>query len=198
MSPGYLGFERMIEKPSLERFKGGSSDSIDTSFSRYYQRALKITLKHISSELLKKPSIDPFARDCQWAKITNDLDPSKKAKYNMDALDFVSMFDSESISMVLFDPPFSTSQEKKYEYNSNLYASDSNKISKLYKECFRVLAPGGMMLKLGYNSTRPHPGFKLKHLMVVNFGGSRNDVIASIWRKEQTTLTQYTIKELKE
>ncbi len=184
----------IIEEPTIERFKGGSSDSIDTSNSRYYKKALKIGSLLIDKRIIEKISIDPFARDCTWADVTNDLDTSKKAMYNLDALDFIKTFENNSIKLILFDPPFSTSQEKKYAFNSNLYASDSNKISKLYKECFRVLSIGGVMVKLGYNSTRPHPGLKLKHLMVVNFGGSRNDVIVSIWRKEQTTLDIFSLE----
>ena len=181
----------IIEQPSIERFRGGSYDSIDTSQSRYYKRAYRIGLSLIDNSIKEKISIDPFARDCTWADVTNDLDINKKAMFNLDALHFMKTFDSNSIKLVLFDPPFSSSQEKKYEFNSNLYAADSNKISNLYKETFRVLCSGGVMVKLGYNSTRPHPGLKLKHLIIVNFGGSRNDVIASIWRKEQTTLDKY-------
>ena len=196
MPSSNMGVERMIiQEPNFERFKGGSNDSIDTSQSRYYQRAFKIGVSFIDKKIIKKPSIDPFARDCTWADVTNDLDTSKKAMFNLDALNFIKTFENNSIKLILFDPPFSTSQEKKYAFNSNLYAADSNKISQLYKEAFRVLSPGGVMVKLGYNSTRPHPGLKLKHLILVNFGGSRNDVIVSIWRKEQTTLDLFLLEK---
>lgn len=174
--------------PIIERVKGCLSDGIDTSESRYYQRAFRIASSIVNENIRMKPSIDPFARDCTWADITNDLDTGTKADYNLDALDFMKRFDNNSIKIVFFDPPFSTSQEKKYSINSNLYAKDSNKISKLYHECFRVLDVGGVMLKLGYNSTRPHSGFVLNRCIIVNFGGSRNDVLCSIWVKNQYTL----------
>ena len=170
----------------FNRIQGGSSDSIDTSRSNYYKKMFKI-----ASDLsfhVKGKSLDPFARNCTWAYLTNDLDLNTTAKYNLDALEFMKIQSSNSIRLILFDPPFSSSQESKYEFNSNLYASDSNKISKLYKECFRILKNDGVLLKLGYNSTRPHPGLELSHLSMINFGGSRNDVIATVWIKKQKTL----------
>ena len=54
-----------------------------------------------------KKSIDPFSNSNKIATITNDLDPSVSADYCMDALDFLKMFDDNSIDVVLFDPPYS-------------------------------------------------------------------------------------------
>lgn len=171
----------------FSRIQGGSTDSIDTSQSNYYRIQFNVA-SQLAQTSKQYPSVDPFARNCTWATITNDLDPSTKAQYNLDALDFLKSFASESVSLILFDPPFSTRQEKKYQFSSNLYSSDSNKISQLYSESFRILKPNGVLLKLGYNSTRPHPGFILHSLTITNFGGSRNDVIGTIWIKKQTTL----------
>jgi len=176
----------------FSRIQGGSSDSIDTSQSNYYLKQFNIA-RQLANPTQIYPSIDPFARNCTWAMITNDLDPSTKSHFNLDALDFLNNQRSESISLILFDPPFSTRQEEKYQFSSNLYSSDSNKISKLYSECFRILKPHGVLLKLGYNSTRPHPGFTLHSLTITNFGGSRNDVIGTIWIKKQTTLANTSL-----
>jgi hypothetical protein len=59
------------------------------------------------------------------------------------------------------------------------------------KEIERVLKPGGILLKLGYNSSKPSKNFDLLEIIVVNFGGTRNDVIVSIWKKNTTTLDNF-------
>ena len=165
---------------NYSRFQGGSFDGIDTSENNYYKngfkKACKLT-KNIEGEI-----IDPFARNCCWGTITNDLDPTTKAHYNMDALEFLKKMETNSAKIILFDPPFSASQEKKYKGGcQNLYANPT-KISKMYKEMFRILKSGGVILKLGYNSTRPNPNLELIDCQLVNFGGSKNDVIQTIWQ----------------
>ena len=57
-----------------------------------------------------KVIIDPFARDCKYGTCTNDLNPEFNTDYHMDALDFLKMFDDESVDCVIYDPPFSTRQ----------------------------------------------------------------------------------------
>lgn len=54
--------------------------------------------------------IDPFANTNRIARITNDLNPEYGTQYNMDALDFLKMFDDESVDGVLYDPPYSPRQ----------------------------------------------------------------------------------------
>ena len=50
--------------------------------------------------------IDPFANSNKLATITNDLDTQYNTDYHMDALDFLKMFEDESIDTVLYDPPY--------------------------------------------------------------------------------------------
>lgn len=54
--------------------------------------------------------IDPFANKNRVASITNDLNPEYGTDYCMDALDFLKMFDDESVDGVLYDPPYSPRQ----------------------------------------------------------------------------------------
>ena len=173
------------------RFQGGSSDGIDTSNSRYYQKAFDYVLK-ITQNLVGE-IIDPFARNCKWGTIRNDMDKNiKTVHYNLESVQFMQIMKTNSAKIVLFDPPFSPSQSKKYELgDTNLYASGNGRIGKLSREIERVLIPGGIMLKLGYNSSRPTKNFDLINLIVVNFGGTRNDVIVSIWKKNTTTLDDF-------
>jgi len=174
---------------TFDRFQGGSMDSLDTHKSKYYQNTFNDCLEWTRN--LKGNIVDPFARNCTWGDLTNDINQETKAMYHLDALEFLKMIKSESAKIVLFDPPFSPRQEKRYENGTNnLYSSDSNKISKLNQEVFRILKPQGVMLKLGYNSSRPNKSMNLIQMRIVNFGGSRNDVICSVWQKNQHTLTE--------
>lgn len=54
--------------------------------------------------------IDPFANKNRIATITNDLDEQYDADYHMAALEFLKMFDDNSVDMVLYDPPYSPKQ----------------------------------------------------------------------------------------
>ena len=111
----------------IKRLIGGSIDGKDTHKWKSYQMVFAKYKKQIDE--LNGVIIDPFARDCLWADITNDLNPNTKAHTNMDALDFIKSIKSNSCSMILFDPPFSDRQSNDKYGSSNLYASDSNKIS---------------------------------------------------------------------
>jgi len=60
-------------------------------------------------ELINKYSfgkiIDPFANKNKIGTITNDLDTEYNTDFHMDATDFLSTFESNSIDTVLYDPP---------------------------------------------------------------------------------------------
>ena len=172
----------------IKRIKAGSRDSKDTHKSDYYKNIFSIYNKKLKT--LPGMIVDPFARNCEWADLTNDLNPNTKAKYNLDAFEFLKTIPDNSTKLILFDPPFSQRQEIEKYGSNNLYASDSNKISLITKEFQRILLAGGIVIKLGYNST------KIKNLdlidcLIVNFGGSRNDVIITIHKKMNKSLGDY-------
>ena len=57
--------------------------------------------------------VDPFVRDSIFKakmKYTNDLNAEFEATHHIDALEFLKLFDDESIDGVLFDPPYSPRQ----------------------------------------------------------------------------------------
>ena len=54
--------------------------------------------------------IDPFANKNKIATITNDLNPEYDTTHHMDALEFLKMFDDNSVDGVLYDPPYSPRQ----------------------------------------------------------------------------------------
>jgi len=61
-------------------------------------------------------------------------------------------------------------------------------MSDMGKQIFRILKPGGYVLKCGFNSNPPAKGFDLLKINLAQFGASRNDIIFSLWVKNQTVL----------
>ena len=59
---------------------------------------------------LSKLWIDPFANRNTIATVTNDLNPEFETDYHLDALDFLKLFENESVDGVLYDPPYSPRQ----------------------------------------------------------------------------------------
>ncbi|MED4579064.1 hypothetical protein P9480_09910 [Bacillus atrophaeus] len=66
----------------------------------------------IEEELSGGVWLDPFANNKKICTVTNDLNPIYDTDYHMDALDFLKMFDDNSVDGVLFDPPYSPRQIK--------------------------------------------------------------------------------------
>lgn len=170
----------------FERVQGGCFDNLETSKSNYYKRAFAWTVKNVKVE---GEIIDPFARYCKWGTITNDIDSNMPTDYHLDALDFLKIMKTNSAKILLFDPPFSERQASRYEGGiTNLYTKADGTFKKIMNECDRIIKPGGILIKLGYNSSRPSKNFELIKLDLVNFGGSRNDVIVSYWVFVNNTL----------
>ena len=67
----------------------------------------ELIYKYYKDEYL---SIDPFANKNRIAKFTNDLDPEMNCDYNMDAIDFLNIFEEKTVDFILYDPPFSPRQ----------------------------------------------------------------------------------------
>jgi len=136
--------------------------------------------KHIMN--IEGDIIDPFANGSRLANITNDLNPKFDTDYNLDALDFLKMFEDNSIECVIFDPPYSLRQLKEC-YNgigiSITQHESKHFFSDLRNEIARVLKKGGIVLSFGWNTvgigkTR---GFELKEILMVCHGGIHNDTI---------------------
>ena len=136
--------------------------------------------------------IDPYARNCEWcAPFTNDIDPDTKAVHHMDALDFLCSQESNKFHGVIFDPPFSEGQARRYEHGTaNIYTTPGA-IKMQMDEIRRILKPGGFLLKFGYNSSR-HANFDLEHIYLVNHGGNHNDTIVSLWKKGYHQLEDFS------
>tara|TARA_R100000306_G_scaffold50065_2_gene47154 strand:+ start:1210 stop:1767 length:558 start_codon:yes stop_codon:yes gene_type:complete len=136
---------------------------------------------------------DPYARNCRIAReYTNDIDPETDAKFHLDALDFLCSMDSGAFDAVIFDPPFSEYQAKRYEHGTaNIYTTPGA-VKDQMCEIERILKPGGYLLKFGYNTSRHKGHFDLIRVMIVNHGANHNDTLVSLWRKANHNLGEYS------
>lgn len=165
----------------------------DMPNSRTYQikPIKKLIYKYVRPDVL---SIDPFANDSKIAKITNDLDPQYACAHNLDALDFLKLFDSNSVDAVLFDPPYSVRQVaecyKKLGRTVNFETTQATFWTKLKSEIQRIVRHDGIVLSFGWNSNgigKTH-GFEIIEILLVAHGGPHNDTIVTVERKAQASL----------
>lgn len=133
--------------------------------------------------------IDPFANDCKYGTITNDLNPEYDTDYHMDALDFLKEIKTESADVVLYDPPYSLRQVvecyKGFGKTVTQETTQSSWRARHLDEIKRILKPNGIALCFGWNSngvgkTR---GFEMIDVLLVPHGGSKNDTICTAERK---------------
>lgn len=133
--------------------------------------------------------IDPFANSNKIANITNDLDEDYNTDYHLDALDFLNIFDENSVDCVLFDPPYSPRQVsecyKKLGKTVNMETTQSSFWSKMKDVIQRITKPEGIVFSFGWNSQGIgiSRGFDIEKIMLVAHGGAHNDTICVLERK---------------
>ncbi len=133
--------------------------------------------------------IDPFANKSRIANITNDLDPQYDTDYNLEATDFLKMFDDNSVDMVLYDPPYSPRQiaecYKKLNLSTNMQTTQSSYWANQKREISRIVKSGGIVITCGWNSggIGKVNGFKIVEILLVPHGGWHNDTIVVVDKK---------------
>lgn len=131
--------------------------------------------------------IDPFANECKYGTIRNDLNPEFDTQYHLDALKFLKTLESESADLVLYDPPYSISQaaEMYHSYgkekleinvaNMKYWAECKNEVARILKRNGRVMCFGWNTNGLGKNR-----GFEMTEILIVSHGGSKNDTLCTL------------------
>lgn len=133
--------------------------------------------------------IDPFANKNKIATITNDLDTQFDTDYHMDALDFLKLFEDNSVDMVLYDPPYSPRQVsecyKKLGRTVNMQTTQASYWSNQKKEIGRIVKKDGIVITCGWNSggIGKKYGFEIVEILLVPHGGWHNDTIVVVERK---------------
>ena len=131
-------------------------------------------------------SIDPFFHGSRIAKVTNDLCAEYDSDYHLDAIDFLRMFDDQSVDTVLYDPPYSPRQIAECyrgvgrevtmeDTQSSFWANHKREIS-------RIVRPGGKVISFGWNSggMGKKYGFDITRILLVPHGGAHNDTICVV------------------
>ena len=130
-----------------------------------------------------KKIIDPFSnRNHIYASITNDIDVSKDTNYNMCALEFLRIFESSSVDVVLFDPPYSLRQLKEVYSGigqSLTHSHTTTYFSDVKNEIKRIVKPGGLVYSFGWSSVGMgnNRNFSKIQILLLNHGGYHNDTI---------------------
>jgi len=174
---------------------------LDTHHAAWFRKGWEEASKMTRSLMNTHWTLDPFARTCPWADIRNDINPTMPTDHHLDALEFLQLLKKthgpSMARIIILDPPFSERQAERYMDemgHPNLYASPGymGRLGVLVKD---LLAGGGVVLKLGFNSNAPTQGLELVKGWTVAFGGGRNDVQMSIWRWPNMTLDEWPTLE---
>lgn len=170
-----MNFKRVWAMPNSDTF----SVKPIGEFVRRYLAASKI-------------SCDPFARNNRWCTYTNDLNPSTKAEYHLDAVAFLKQLTSWGIGcdLVILDPPYSPRQISECYKAAGLpcgMAETQNAAlySRIKSAVVPLLTPGGVVLSFGWNSAgmgKKH-GFVTDEILLVCHGAAHNDTICMAERR---------------
>jgi hypothetical protein len=144
--------------------------------------------------------IDPFANKNTFASITNDLNSKYKTTYHMDALDFLKLFDDESVDGILFDPPYSPRQisecYNEVGYNVTNETTRASFWGNLKKEIGRIVKVDGKVITFGWNSggIGQSYGFEITRILLVPHGGWHNDTICTVEIKKHSLKQKQSFK----
>lgn len=140
----------------------------------------------IEEEMTDALWIDPFANRNKLATVTNDLNTEFDTDYHMDALDFMKMFEDNSVEGVLYDPPYSPRQVSECYNNVGYNVTwDTTKASfwgNHKREISRIVKLGGKVITFGWNSggIGNKYGFEIERILLVPHGGWHNDTICTV------------------
>jgi hypothetical protein len=145
-------------------------------------------------EILERHSVgigwaDPFAGEKSPAEITNDIE-GRGNLHEMDGLEFLKTLPDNSLSGVLFDPPYSTEQcLRRYTPKHNGTAGRAEYWAKCKDQISRVISIGGKCISFGWDSTGigNKRGFNLIEISLICHGACHNDTIVTVDQKGTKT-----------
>jgi len=149
-----------------------------------------LPIGYLIDKYLHGKSIDPFANTSKLANKTNDLNPEYDTDFHMDALDFLKMFETESIDFVFYDPPYSLRQVSECYKNVGIEVTQETTRAdwntKHKTEIKRILKPGGLCMCFGWNSNGiGGQEMKTIEILLCGHGGQHNDTIVTVEKKQQ-------------
>ena len=136
-------------------------------------------------------SIDPFARNTEYATYRNDLNPETNAEYHLHANDFIHQLIAKGVKadLVFFDPPYSPHQTKECYagFGINMKYEDDSRHgwSKTRVSISEILKPNGIVLNFGWDTIGmgKKRGMEIIEIMLVSHGIGHNDTICMAEQK---------------
>lgn len=148
-------------------------------------------IREIIEKYARGKIIDPFANSNKLATVTNDLDEQYDTDYHMDALEFLTLFESESVDTVLYDPPYSPRQVaecyKALGKTVDMQTTQASYWARQKEQIGRIVKPGGHVITCSWNSGgigKKH-GFEIVEILLVAHGGWHNDTIVVVERRTE-------------
>lgn len=145
-----------------------------------------------------KVSVDPFARNRDWATHTNDIDPTTSAQVHQDAEIFLAVLTAQGVraDLGIFDPPYSPRQiSEHYKAAGREVTGEDTQNGRLYRRVRdaldKVIVPGGIVLSFGWQSVGMGigRGYELLETLLVAHGGGHNDTICIAERKRPVLIS---------
>lgn len=139
-----------------------------------------------------KVSIDPFARNKNWATYTNDLNPETAAQFHLEAAEFLQSLADKGVEadLAIWDPPYSLRQcAEVYENIGRPFLQeDSQQQAGWYKHraiLNKILSRNAVVLGFGWNSVGMGKkyGFEIEDVLLVCHGRAHNDTICIAERR---------------
>lgn len=130
---------------------------------------------------------DPFAGMNSPAEFTNDLE-DRNAKSQMDALEFLKAQPDNSVSGVLFDPPYSVEQcLRLYTPKQKGTAGRAEYWARCKDQIARIIEPGGKAISFCWDSTGigAKRGFEIEEILLICHGACHNDTVVTVDRKQR-------------
>ncbi len=138
--------------------------------------------KYLRNSLI---SVDPFARNKEWATYTNDLNHETAAQYHLDALEFLEGLAEQEVKadLIFFDPPYSPRQlaecYKQVGRKATMQDTQAKSWSDWKNAIANISADSATVLSFGWNTVGmgKKRGFEIAEIMMVCHGGQHNDTI---------------------
>ena len=178
-----MEINRKWAMPNKETFK---IKPIENLICKYLKKGINISEPFANKGYLAKKHFQQ-KEILLWA--TNDLNPKYKTSFNLEGKEFLKMFDTNGVDLVLYDPPYSPRQLKECydDVGISLTQKDTQAStwSNYKKEISRITKHSGICISFGWNSggIGKKYGFEIIEILMVTHGGNHNDTICVVERK---------------
>ena len=128
--------------------------------------------------------VDPFSGENSPAEFTNDIE-GRGNKSQIDGLEFLKIFEDNSVCGALFDPPYSVEQcLRRYTPKFKGTAGRAEYWARCKDEISRIVKPGGVSISFCWDSTGIGKGrnFEIIEIVLLCHGACHNDTIITIER----------------